>query len=225
MVKAVLKGVFALFVVSAIVGSCMFVAVNAQNNNEGQLGKDVASTFRDIVKRHQSDIEDFIFETKVIVATTAEARLALIDLYINDTLRAKIEKVNLEREALVADLQAGEIDNETFTMEMKDLASTLADVAKTMGVIGEKLHELGEELAGELKARAEQLVADLQASADEMASAGKAIRDEMRNRDLPVPDIPEKPDIPDRPEIPETPEQPEIPEQPETPETPGYPHS
>jgi len=95
-----LKMLFVLFAVSAIlVGGSMFVAVNAQNG-EGQLGKDVASTFRDVIKHHQSDVEDFIFETKVIVANTTEARLDVIDFYTNDTLGAKIDEVNLEREAL-----------------------------------------------------------------------------------------------------------------------------
>ena len=191
------KSIFVLFVVSAIlVVSSMLVSVNAQNG-EGTLGKDISNAFRDIVKHHQSDVEDFIFETKVSVANTKEAKLDVIDGYINDTLKAEIEEVNLEREALVAALQAGEIDNETFTMEMKDLTSDLVDVAKTLGVIGEELHALSEDLAGDLQARADQLVADLQAVADEMASAGKAIGDEMSSRDLPVPEITDgQPEIP-----------------------------
>lgn len=204
------KSIFVLFVVSAIlVVSSMLVSVNAQNG-EGTLGKDISNAFRDIVKHHQSDVEDFIFETKVSVANTKEAKLDVIDFYINDTLKAEIEEVNVEREELVAALQAGEIDNETFAMEMKDLTSDLVDAAKTLGVIGEELHALSEDLAGDLQARADQLVADLQAFADEMASAGKAIGDEMSSRDLPVPEITDG-----QPETPETPEQtdgqPEIP--------------
>jgi septal ring factor EnvC (AmiA/AmiB activator) len=161
------------------------------------LGKDVANTFRDIIKHHQSDIEDFIFETKVSVANTTEAKLDVIDFYINDTLRAEIEEVKIKREELVAALQAGEIDNDTFTMEMKDLASDLVEVAKTLGVIGEELRALSEALAGDLKARAEQLTVKLQFYADEMASVGQAIADEMGSRGFPVPEMPKQQDIPD----------------------------
>jgi gas vesicle protein len=194
-----LKSMFVLSLFSAIlVGGSIFVSVRAQDGTE-TLGKDIANTFRDVIKHHQSDIENFIFETKVSVADTMEAKLDVIDFYINDTLRAEIEEVQIKREELVAALQAGEIDNKTFTMEMKDLASDLVDVAKTLGVIGDELHALSEDLAGDLKARAEQLTAELQQWAEEMASMGQAIADEMSGRDLPVPEIPERPDIPSWP--------------------------
>lgn len=197
-----LKNLFVLLMFSAIfVGGSMFVLVKAQNG-EGTLGKDVANAFRDVIKHHQSDIEDFIFETKFSVANTAEAKLDVIDFYINDTLRAEIEEVKIKRGELVAALQSGAIDSETFAMEMKDLASDLVDVAKTLGVIGEELYALSEGLAGDLKARAEQLVAELQFWAEEMASVGQAIADEMGSRGFPVPEIPEQPDIPDWPQTP-----------------------
>jgi septal ring factor EnvC (AmiA/AmiB activator) len=170
--------------------------VKAQNS-AGTLGKDVANTFRDVIKHHQSDIEDFIFETKLLVANTTDAKLDVIDFYINDTLRAEIEEVKASREKLVADLQAGDIDGETFAMEMRDLASDLTEVAKTLGVIGDELRALSQDLAEDLQARAEQLNAGLQLWADEMASVGQAIADEMRNRGFSVPEIPAKPEIPD----------------------------
>lgn len=198
-----LKSAFVLLlIVSAmLVGGSTFVLVKAQNG-AGTLGKDVANTFRDVIKHHQSDIEDFIFETKVYVASTAEAKLDVIDFYINDSLRAEIEEVKIKRGELIAALQAGDINNETFTMEMKDLASDLVDVAKTLGVIGEELRALSEGLAGDLRARAEQLNAELQFWAEEMASIGQAIADEMGSRGFPVPEIPKQPDIPDWPQTP-----------------------
>ncbi|MFP3984798.1 MAG: hypothetical protein ACLFU9_02350 [Candidatus Bathyarchaeia archaeon] len=206
----------------------MFVLANAQPHEE-ELGKEVAETFREIIKSHQSIVEDFIFETKVSVADNTEAKLGVIEHYVNDTLRAKIDEVNLQREELIEELQAGEIGNETFAMEMRALAMDLADTARTMGVIGEELQQLGKELAGALKARADELVDDLQAFAEEMASAGKSIAEEMRNRDLPIPDIPESPGIPGWATIPPFPEQPvetpETPNVPQQPEVPGPPFS
>ncbi|MEM2129682.1 MAG: hypothetical protein QXZ70_03685 [Candidatus Bathyarchaeia archaeon] len=151
--NATLKRMFVILAISAmLVGSSVLVAVNAQNNEtEEPVGKEIASTFREIAKTHQGDIEDFILETKVDVAETNEAKLDILDEYINGTLRAKINEVTSEREALIAQYEAGEIDNETFRMEMKALSLSLATTAKTMGELGEKLGKLGQNLAGALE--------------------------------------------------------------------------
>ncbi len=200
--------------------------INAQNHEEG-LGKEVAETFREVMKSHQSIIEKFILDTKFSVANNTEAKLSIIDEYVNGTLRVKIDEVNQQREELIAELEAGDIDDETFAMEMKALAAELASTARRMGELGTKLQGLGEDLAGDLEERADQLVDDLQEFAEEMASIGKSIAEEMRNRDLPVPEIPENPGIPGWVEIPPLPEypveEPEIPDVPQPPETPGPP--
>jgi|GEM_PF-3873366 phosphoglycerate-specific signal transduction histidine kinase len=190
----------AIFTVSVIlIGLPAWAAVKAQSSN-GTLGKDIAETFRSVIKKHQNNIKEFILETRLSVANTTQAKLEVIDFYINESLRTEIEEVKKRRAELVAALQAGEIDNETFTMEMRDLTSDLVDVAKKLGIIGEKLHALSEDLAEDLKTRAEQLTGELEDFSDEITSVAEAVADEMRNRDLPVPEMPVEPDIPSAPQ-------------------------
>lgn len=232
--NATTRGFFALFMISTIlIGGYSFLSVKAQDS-EGSLGKDIAGAFRDIVKSHQSVIEDFILETKLTVANTQEERLDIIDSYINETLRAKINSVKQDREDLIANFTAGEIDNETLAMELKDLARDIAEVAKTMGTIGKELSALGKDLGGELRTRAEELSDDLQAFEGEASSVADEVLDALVEADVPV--APEVLDALSEAELPveevaqkvleqvpeEVPAEPELPEEvpPERPEVP-----
>jgi gas vesicle protein len=232
------KSFFALFMISAILmGSYLFLSVEAQDS-EGSLGKDIANAFRDIVRSHQSVIEEFILDTKLTVASTHEKRLDVINSYINETLRAEINRVKQEREELIAQFKAGEIDNATLVIELKDLASDIAYVAKTMRTIGEELSELGKDLGEELKTRAEELSDDFQAVEEEATSVANEVLDALSTADVPVAqevvdalteaelpveeaaeNLPEEPEVPEEvPEVPEVPE--DVPEEPEVPEAP-----
>lgn len=196
------------------------------NANEWPLGKGIASTFRGVLGRHQGDVEGFIFETKVSVADTIDAKLDVIDYYIHGEdgedgvsgLRDKIDALRANRENLIAALQAGvDTDGNAFTMEdfemgMKDLATDLADTARTMGGIGEELHGLSEGLAGDLQARAEGLADDLQACKDDATWVANAVIAALTDAGFPAQAVIEKLKEEGIPvEVPELPELPEVP--------------
>jgi hypothetical protein len=196
--NATLKRTFVFLAISAmLVCSSVLVAANAQNNSEEPVGKEIASTFREIAKGHQNSIENYIMQAKVDAAQTADEKLEVIDQYLTG-LKGAVEDTKAAREALIAELDAETIDGETFGMQLKDIAIELANTAKTMGDLGVKLGEIGQELAA-------TLTAAYQALAQELAAAGQAIGQELSNIDLPVPDIPEVPDIPQIPDLPNIP--------------------
>jgi len=195
--NAKIKALSAFFMVAVILGSVPLLVSANGNVNEWPLGKDIASTFRGVLGRHQGDVEGFIFENKVSVADTIDAKLGVIDEYIHDgegSLRGKIDALRVRRETLIAALQAGvdtegnEFTMEDFEMGMKDLATDLVVAAKTMGKIGEKLYELSEgyEIAGPLKARAEDLADDLQACKEDATWVANAVLDALRERKVPA---------------------------------------
>jgi len=185
------KVLSAFFVVAVILGS-MPLMVSASGNNKWPLGVEIAGTFDEILSAHQTAIDTFITEHKLLMAETQEERLTILEGKTSE-LRTTIEEVNEAREALIADLKAGTISGKEFAAEMRSLATDLASVAKSMGDLGKTLGDLGKELSGELRARAEALSDELKAIGTEMAEEGRAIAEEMSGRDLPVPeDLPGK---------------------------------
>jgi len=185
-VSTAIKTLSAFFIVAVVLGPMSLVAY-ANNNDEWPLGVEIAATFDELLSDHQTAIQEFIDDVRRLTSETQADRLALIEGK-QDELRAKIEEVNATREALIADLQDGTITVEAFAAEMRKLATDLAEVAKSMGSLGEALSDLNKELAGDLKELAEALVAVNQQLAEDMAEVGKAIADELKNRELPVPE-------------------------------------
>ena len=159
----------------------------ANNNDEWPLGVEIAATFDELLSDHQTAIQEFIDNVTRLTSETQEERLALIEGK-QDELKVKIEEVNATREEWIECLQNGTITGEEFAVEMRALATDLAEVGKPMGNLGEELSDLNKELADELKALAEELVAVNQQLAEDMAEAGKAIADELKDRELPVPE-------------------------------------
>lgn len=209
-----IKALSALFVAAVILGSIPLLVSANGNANEWPLGKDIASTFRGVLGRHQGDVEGFIFETKVSVADTIDAKLDVIDSYIHgeDGLRVKVAWVKEQQESAIADFQA-DGDRETLVMEMQGLARELADTARTMGDIGGVLHGLSEGLAGDLKARAEGLAGDLQACKEDATEVANAVLDALKDEGVvPAQEVIEK--LKEEGVIPvELPELPELPEE------------
>jgi hypothetical protein len=140
----VITAVSAMLIVSSLM-----VLVQAQAA-QGELGKDLASDIRELVETHKSDIRNFILEAKVDEAETEEEELEIVNEYVA-ALKAKIDEVKALRDEWFAKLEAGEITGQEFAMEMKGLGLQIADVAKTMGTLGEELGALGQSMASEIR--------------------------------------------------------------------------
>jgi peptidoglycan hydrolase CwlO-like protein len=192
--KHVSKKMMIVAIAAMLVCSSLLVIASAQPTNE-PVGKEIASTFKELAKSHQSDIEDFILEKKVDMAQTNEERLDIIDNYV-ENLRTTIEEVNAARQDLIAKFEAGEISVEEFRVEMKALSQDIAATAKTMGGLGEKLGTLGQDLGEANRARAQQIVSGLQEFAQEMAQAGQTIGNQLSEKGLNLPEIPQIPNLP-----------------------------
>lgn len=186
-----IKALSAFFVVAVILGS-MPLLVSADSNNKWPLGVEIVGTFDEILSAHQTAIDTFITEHKLLMAETQEERLRILEEKTSG-LRTTIEEVNEAREDLIAELKNGTISEKEFAAEMRSLATDLASAAESMGELGKTLGDLGKELSGKLRARAEALSDELEAIGTEMAEGGRAVAEEMRGRDLPVPeDLPGK---------------------------------
>lgn len=172
----------------------VFGSGNSNGNGHSPLGVEFAATFDEILSAHQTAISDFITAHQVLIAETNEERLAILEAK-QIALHDKLDDINDMRTALIADLQAGTIDEEEFSAEMRVLATDLATTAQSRGELGGLLSELGQNLGATLQARADALSVQLQAMGDDLAGIGHSIADELRNRDLPIPDnIPGKPE-------------------------------
>jgi len=180
-----IKALSALLVVTLTLG-CPSLIAASNGNNEWQLGVSIVGTFDDILSAHQTAIDRFITEHKILTANTSAKRLDIIGNKTTE-LKTKVQEINETRNILLANLTAGEITGKEFAAEMRSLATDLASTAKSMGELGKTLGELGKELSGELKARAEALSDELKAFGTEMAEEGKAIAEEMSGRELPIP--------------------------------------
>jgi translation initiation factor 2B subunit (eIF-2B alpha/beta/delta family) len=184
--------------VTVLICSSLLVLTTAQPNHE-PVGKEIASTIKELIMSHKNDIQEFIIEKKVDGAQTNEERLNLIDEYINQTLKTKIEEINLARQELIAKLEADEITIEEFRVEMKALAQEMVATAKTMGGLGERLGALGKDVAEANRERAQQLISGLQEFARQMEQAGQNIRNQMSERALNMPELSVIPQIPNIP--------------------------
>jgi hypothetical protein len=192
MMKPQRKLVFAVVLAACVLASPIIVL--GRGNGASPLGLEIAATFDEVITAHQTAIDDFITEHRLLIAETNDARMAILEEK-HTALHAKLAEVNETRTALIDDLQAGTIDEEEFSAEMRALATDLASTAQSMGDLGGLLSELGQSLGVTLQARADALSAQLQAMGDSMAGVGQSIADELGNRDLPIPDnLPGKPD-------------------------------
>jgi dsDNA-specific endonuclease/ATPase MutS2 len=205
------KNLIVAFAITAMFLCSSIFAVATAQSNEEPIGKEFASTIRELTKAHQSDIKDFILETKVDMAETNEERLAIIDNYVNEELRATIEEVKAKRQQLITQLEAGEINVEEFTVEMKALSQEIATTSKTMGQLGEQLGTYGQNLAEANKERAQQIVSGLQEFKQDMTQTAQTLGNQMSEKGLNIPEMPPMPQIP---EIPQIPQQPTIPNKP-----------
>jgi len=188
------KLIHTAIMVAALMVASMQLAVFAAGNGVTPLGLEIAGKADEVLTSHQTDIENFITEQQVIIAETQEERLTIIEGK-KDVLTTEIESANAERQTLIAQLEAGEITEEDFAAEMKNLATDIASSAKSMGELGELLGGLGQELAEGLKAHAQTLSEDIGEAEYQIAVEGIAIAEEMSGRNLPIPDnIPNKPD-------------------------------
>lgn len=211
-------------VIAALMVASMQMAVFAVGNGVTPLGLEIAGKTDEIVTGLQTDIENFITEQKLIIAETQEERLAIIEERKEELTNA-IEEAKISRQALIDQLEAGDIPLEDFAAEMKDLATELSSAAKSMGALGELLGLLGQDLAGELKANAQNMVEEMNQANNEIGAEGLEIAEEMSGLGLPIPDnLPGKPEeippieVPNNPdEVPPTDLPPEVSEVPPVP--------
>jgi polyhydroxyalkanoate synthesis regulator phasin len=172
----------------------MQMAVFAVGPNTTPLGLEIAGKADEVVSDLQTDIKDYILEHKALLAETQEERLSIIEEYKTAIDTAK-DEAKAARQELIASLEAGDITEEEFEAQMKELATNLANQRKSMVKLGELLGNLGKSLAAELKTRAQALSGEITQTETEIEDEGTNFAEDMSGRDLPVPDnLPRKPD-------------------------------
>lgn len=162
-----------------IVGATMVGAQGAER--ELPVGKEISVTIHEILIQHRVDVEDFIYEHKYAMAETQEKRLRLIEEK-QATLRATIDEVEAERQALIDAHRNGTIGEDAFVVAMKELGVKVARAARSRERLGPQLAELNQEMAEGLRANAQELANKNQELSNEMAECGRAIGEKMRER-------------------------------------------
>ncbi|MDI6640356.1 MAG: hypothetical protein QMD78_06005 [Methanocellales archaeon] len=175
-----------------IVGATM---VSAQGAERGlPVGKEISVAVHEILIQHRADVEDFIYEHKYAMAEMQEKRLRLIEEK-QATLRATIDEVEAERQALIVAHRSGTIGEDAFVVVMKELEMKVSMSARSREKLGPQLAELNQEMAEDLRANAQELANKNQELANEMAECGRAIGEKMRERGYkPREDLPTEPE-------------------------------
>jgi hypothetical protein len=181
------KILFSLSMMAILMGSFMQLAASAEESSETPLGLEIAGKVDDVLSDLQSDILNFIVEKQLIIAESEEEEITILEDK-KEELKAAIEETSAARRALFEQLQAGEISEEDFEAEMKNLVTDMVNQAKLMGELGELLKELYDNLGEILKPLAQGLSEDIIESLDELVELGIGVVEDMDGFDFEIPD-------------------------------------
>ncbi|MFW6117280.1 MAG: hypothetical protein ACOC6G_01685, partial [Thermoproteota archaeon] len=188
------KLILSAILITALVATSIHMTVFAVENGVAPLGLEIAGKADEALTDHQTDIENFITEQKVNIAETQEERLDIIEEKKN-ALKTAIEEAKTSRQELITKFEAGDITQEEFVAEMKNIATDVSNAAKSMGELGEVLGGIGQDLSEEMKTRAQNFSEEIEEAESEVVAEGIAIAEEMSGKNLPIPDnIPNPPD-------------------------------
>ena len=170
----------------------------AQSQGQLTIGKELSVLLNEVVTNHQTVIENFIFERKLLMEESPEEQLSILEEKTNE-LMGTVENLSDRKTALVQNLENGTITGAEFAVEMQKLTAEITVVTRSMVILREKISALTGGLPENLYNRSLTLIDTFSQMTYMLSQMETSIAEEMQEHGHEPPQMPEIPEPPEPP--------------------------